>query len=160
MGVSQRQRDDRSYFVQRVFNYNRTVHQFLAKSRTIRCANCLASFPTDKRDSFEMFNWQCPECKVGTCSMVVLGDEFRTEVEKLDKAIMLQKVELEILEALHDEAKKMRAKEISALINSTYQLVGKRTTKLQQMGLVDKSEIEGDMRNSITDKARATYFDE
>jgi DNA-binding MarR family transcriptional regulator len=92
--------------------------------------------------------------------MVVLGDEFRTEVEKLDKAIMLQKVELEILEALHDEAKKMRAKEISALINSTYQLVGKRTTKLQQMGLVDKSEIEGDMRNSITDKARATYFDE
>jgi hypothetical protein len=54
----------------------------------------------------------------------------------------------------------MRAKEISALINTTYQLVGKRTTKLQQMNLVDKSEVDGDMRNSITDKAKSIHFDE
>lgn len=159
-GYPRGRRDDRSYFVQRSFNYNGTVHQFLARSRTIRCSNCAASYPVDRRDSFEMFNWQCPECKIGTCSMVVLGDEFRSEVETLNNDLMLEKVELEILEILHDEGKKMRAKEISALINTTYQLVGKRTTKLQQMQLVDKSEIDGDMRNSITDKAKSTYFDE
>lgn len=159
-GYPRGRRDDRSYFVQRAFNYSRTIHQFLARSRTIRCSNCSASYPMDRRDSFEMFNWQCPECKVGTCSMVVLGDEFRSEVETLNNELMLEKVELEILETLHDEGKKLRAKEISALINTTYQLVGKRTTKLQQMDLVDKSEVDGDMRNSITDKAKSTYFDE
>jgi hypothetical protein len=159
-GYPKGRRDDRSYFVQRTFNYNRTVHQFLARSRTIRCSSCAASYPVTRRDSFEMFNWQCPECKVGTCSMIVLGEEFKVEVEKLHNDLMLEKVELEILETLHNEGKKMRAKEISALINTTYQLVGKRTTKLQQMDLVDKSEIDGDMRSEITDKAKATYFDE
>jgi hypothetical protein len=159
-GYPRGRRDDRSYFVQRSFNYSRTIHQFLLRSRTIRCLDCSASFPMDRRESFELFNWQCPECKVGTCSMVVLGDEFRSEVETLNDDLMLEKVELEILETLHDEGKKMRAKEISALINTTYQLVGKRTTKLQQMNLVDKSEIDGDMRNSITDRAKSIYFDE
>jgi hypothetical protein len=157
-GYPRGRRDDRSYFVQRVFNYNSTVHQFLAKSRTIRCSNCGASYSTDKRDSFELFNWLCPECKIGTCSMVILGEEFRVEVEHLNKEIMLEGVELEILETLFEENKRMRAKEISTLINTTYQLVGKRTTKLQETGLVEKKEIDGDMRNSITDKAKNTYF--
>ncbi|HYP01152.1 MAG TPA: hypothetical protein VER76_13250, partial [Pyrinomonadaceae bacterium] len=159
-GYPRGRRDDRSYFVQRSFNYNRTIHEFLAKSRTIRCSDCSASYSTDRRESFEMFNWQCPECKVGRCSMVVLGEEFKSEVEKLSNDLMLEKVELEILETLHDEGKKMRAKEISVLINTTYQLVGKRTTKLQQMELVDKNDVDGDVRNSITDKARSTYFNE
>lgn len=53
----------------------------------------------------------------------------------------------------------MRAKEISALINTTYQMVGKRTTKLQQMDLVHKDDADGDMKSEITDKAKSVYFD-
>ena len=99
------------------------------------------------------------ECKRGTCAVVMLGDEFKSEVENLNQDLMLEKVELEILEVLNDEEKRMRAKEISALINTTYQLVGKRTTKLQQMDLVHKDDREGDMKSEITDKARTIYFD-
>jgi hypothetical protein len=47
---------------------------------------------------------------------------------------------------------------VSSLVDVIYQLVGKRTTKLQQMGLVNKSEIEGANKSQISEKARTLYF--
>jgi predicted transcriptional regulator len=90
---------------------------------------------------------------------VVLGEEFESEVRALNEDLMLEPIELEILDVLNDEERRMRAKEISALINTTYQMVGKRTTKLQQMDLVHKDDAEGDMKSEITEKARSVYFD-
>lgn len=151
--------EDRKYFQQRCFNYNHVIYQFLAKSQTIRCGLCEACFSMNQRESFELFKWKCPDCNEGSCSIVVLGEEFKTEVENLNKEIMLESVEIEILEVLNDEKSKMRASEISSLIDVTYQLVGKRTSKLQQMGLVDKNEKDGTVKSSITDKAKSVYFD-
>jgi hypothetical protein len=106
-GYPKGRREDRSYFVQRCFNYNTVVREFLAKSQTIRCDNCGACFPVEQRESFEL---------------------------------------------------SMKASEISALIDVTYQLVGKRTTKLQQMGLVNKADLDGAPKSTIKDKARTIYF--
>ena len=145
--------------MQRCFNYTSVVYSFLAKSQTIRCADCGGSFSIEERDKFEFFGWSCPQCKVGKCSIVVLGEEFEAEVLALNEDLMLEAIELEILDVLNDEAKRMRAKEISALINTTYQMVGKRTTKLQQMDLVHKDDTDGDMKSEITEKAKSVYFD-
>jgi len=61
---------------------------------------------------------------------------------------------------LHDEARQMRAGEISALLDVTYQLVGHRTSKMQQMGLVNKQPSSGDghVRSNISERALSTYF--
>ena len=74
---------------------------------------------------------------------------------------MLDQVELEILNTLNTEAKPMRAGEVSVLIDVTYQLVGKRTSKLQDMGFVIKkrSDDDGRMRSKITDRAKGIYFE-
>ncbi len=53
-------RDDRSYFVQRCFDYTRTVHQFLAQNQTIRCPNCGACFNMDEREKFEFLQMALP----------------------------------------------------------------------------------------------------
>ena len=45
------------------------------------------------------------------------------------------------------------------MINTTYQIVGKRTTKLQQKDLVHKDDADGDMKSEITEKAKSVYFD-
>jgi hypothetical protein len=71
---------------------------------------------------------------------------------------MLPPVELEILESLNDEGVPMRAGEIAPLVDATYQLVGHRTSKLHEMGLVYKTSQEGVTRSTITDKARQRYF--
>jgi len=151
-------RDDRSYFVQRCFNFNTAIHEFLAKRQTIRCPSCGAAYPMDKLKDFEFFKWKCPECDDGRCAVVRLSDEYKQEIARLDKALMLEEVEIEILEVLNLEDRRMRAKDISSFMDVTYQLIGKRTAKLQESGLVEKEQEGTYVRNSITQKAKDVYF--
>ena len=157
-GYPRGRRDDRSYFVQRCFSYNRVLHTFLVKHQTITCNECGASFPMDKKEYFEFFNWICPECREGICKIVNLSEGYIDELEKLNKDLMLEKVELEILEILMLENRPMRASEISAFIDQNYQLIGKRTEKLRDLRLVDKTPVNNITLNTITDTAKELYF--
>lgn len=154
-------REYRNYFVQRCFEYTRAIHSYLSQHQTIKCDRCGCCFPMDKKESIEFFKWRCPECNEGTCSIVNLADDFKEEVEKLNKDIMLDPVELDILTTLNEENRKMRAGEISALIDTTHQMVGKRTSKLQEMGLINKERDleDGKMRSELTDRCKETYFE-
>lgn len=153
-------REYRNYFVQRCFEYTRAVHQYLAQNQTIRCGHCGFCHPMEKKESIELFKWRCPECMEGTCTIANLSDDFREEVEKLNKDIMLDPIELDIVTTLNDEKRKMRAGEISALIDTTHQMVGKRTSKLQEMGLIKKErdQDDGKMRSELTARCADTYF--
>lgn len=157
-GYPKGRRDDRSYFVQRCFVFNSVLHSFLSQNQTIRCANCSASFPMDKKESFSLYNWVCPECREGKCSIVNLSDDYLKEIEALNKDLMLEEIELQILETLHTENRPMPAGEISIMIDVTYQFIGKRTAKLQQLNLVKKDNSTGVVVNSITNQAIDTYF--
>ncbi|MEC8663939.1 MAG: transcriptional regulator [Pseudomonadota bacterium] len=151
-------RDFRGYFTQRCFEYTRALHNFLSKKQTIRCKDCLQCFPLDQKDSIKYYKWRCPECSDGICEIVDLADDFSDEIKQLDEDIMLEPVEYEIINTLHSEDKEMRAGEISALIDTTYQMVGKRTDKLQDMGLVNKDKSSGSTKNKLTDRAEDVYF--
>lgn len=154
-------REYRNYFVQRCFDFTGAIHEFLSTNQTIRCSHCGKCYPLEQKNSFELFKWRCPECQDGLCSVVNLADDFQIEVAQLREDLMLEGVELEILNTLNSEDKPMRAGEISALIDVTYQLVGHRTSKLRDTGLVDKksSPEDGKMRSTVTERARGTYFD-
>ncbi|MFT5521779.1 MAG: hypothetical protein ACI9IA_002384 [Enterobacterales bacterium] len=154
-------REYRNYFVQRCFEYTRAIHLYLSQNQTIKCGLCGFCHPMDKRISIELFKWRCPECMEGTCSIVNLSDDFKEEVEKLNKDIMLDPVELDIVTTLNDEQRKMRAGEISALIDTTHQMVGKRTSKLQEMGLINKVRDgeDGKIRSELTSRCEDTYFE-
>ncbi len=153
-------RDYRNYFVQRCFDYTAAIHSFLSGTQTIRCGDCGKSFPLDEQKSFELFKWRCPDCHKGICSIVNLADDFKKEVAQLKTNLMLEEVELAILETLDAEDRPMPAGEISGLIDATYQLVGHRTSKLRDLGLVDKraGDDSGRVKSSITEKAKKTYF--
>jgi DNA-binding transcriptional ArsR family regulator len=153
-------REYRNYFVQRCFDYSRAIQEYLSKKQTIRCGNCGGCFPMEKKESFELFNWLCPECKQGTCCISILAEDFKDEFSELVEETMIDPIELDILSTLHEEGSGMRAGEISVLMDVTYQLVGKRTSKLQEMGLVTKERSQSDnhMRSHITSRAENTYF--
>lgn len=155
-------REFRNYFVQRCFEYTRAIHLYLSKNQTIKCGKCGFCHPMENRASIELFGWRCPECIDGICTIVNLSDDFKEEVERLNKDIMLDPLELDIVTTLNEEQRKMRAGEISALIDTTHQMVGKRTSKLQEMGLIykDRDPDDGKMRSMLTDQCEKTYFDE
>lgn len=153
-------REYRNYFVQRCFDFTGAIHDFLSRNQTIRCFNCGKCYPLEQKGSFELFKWRCPECRDGDCAVVNLAEDFKVEVAQLREDLMLESVELDILNILDTEKRPMRAGEISAFIDVTYQLVGHRTSKLRDTGLVEKqpSSEDGKMRSMITDRARDTYF--
>lgn len=153
-------REFRNYFVQRCFEFTRALTTFLSTRQTIRCAQCGSSYGLDKKEMFETFKWSCPECRgVGSCKIFSLADDFRKEVAALDTKLMLEPIELRILECLEDESRPMRAGEIAPLIDATHQLVGRRTSKLNEQGLVEKKkDMTGHSINTMTERARSTYF--
>jgi len=152
-------RDFRNYFVQRCFDYSTVVQGFLAANQTIRCAACRACFPLEQKASLELYKWRCPECGDGICSVVNLSDDFADEVASAKSDHMLEPIELSILEVLHGENRAMRAGEIGGLIDATHQMVGRRTSKLRDLKLVDKSSSEdGSMRSRLTNDAVTIYF--
>lgn len=150
----------RHYFQQRCFEYTRAIHQFLSQNSTIKCLNCSTCHSMELKPSLELYKWQCPTCNEGVCEITNLSDDFKEEVEKLNQEIMLEPVELEIISTINDEERKMRAGEISALIDTTYQLVGHRTSKLQDMGLITKDTDESNSRmlSELTERCKDTYF--
>ncbi|MBG6174971.1 hypothetical protein IWQ55_002796 [Labrenzia sp. EL_208] len=154
-------RQYRNYFVQRCFDLTVTVHSFISGQQTIRCSNCKSSFSMEQKASFEMFKWRCPECGEGRCEVVNLSDEFSDDLEQISEDLLLEPVELEILNTLNDEERRMAAGEISTLIDVTYQLVGRRTAKLQEKGLVNKTRIHEEdqrVRSEILQMAKDIYF--
>ncbi len=159
-GYPKGRRDDRSYFVQRCFSYNRVVREFLAQRKTIRCDNCGASFPIDKRPFFEFYKWQCPDCKTGKCSIINLSDDYKKEIDQLDDKLMLEQIEIDILNILYDEDRPMRAKEISEFVDVNHLLIGKKTSKMRDLGYIDKNSENGVVTNTITNLAKEVYFKE
>lgn len=151
----------RNYFVQRCFDYNILIHQFLTKNQTIRCGNCGSSFSMERKDHIEFYKWSCPECQEGKCSIVNLSNDFDDLVNIANSEVQLELVELQILETLFFEDKELAAQEISSIIDTTYQLVGRRTSKLRDKGLVIKELCLKDNKNksSITQQAIDIYFD-
>lgn len=157
-GYPKGRRDDRSYFVQRCFSYNSVIHQFLAATLTIKCDNCDATFPIEEKEKIEYFDWLCKECKNGRCRVVSLSDDYINELRMLNENLKLEEVELDILEVLNAEGREMRAGEVSALIDRSHQLIGRRTSKLRDNSLVEKETKNNVTLNRITDKAKDIYF--
>lgn len=157
-GYPKGRRDDRSYFVQRCFSYNSVIHQFLASTQTIKCDECEATYPIEEKDKIEFFDWLCKECKQGRCKLVSLSDDYIRDLEKLNDELKLEEIELDILEVLFSENREMRAGEVSALIDTSHQLVGRRTAKLKENNLVEKESKNNITQNRITDRARQIYF--
>ena len=112
----------------------------------------------DEKSAIERYGWLCPECRFGQCVIVNLADDFKEEFDSLNQELMLEETELEILQVLNGENRPMRANEISKLVDKSYQLVGKRTSKLKELGYVNKKQLNSHMHNEITKRAKGIYF--
>ncbi|QDV27374.1 MarR family transcriptional regulator [Aureliella helgolandensis] len=151
-------RQYRNYFVQRCFEYNQIIRQFLSTTSTIRCDECGSCFSMDDKEKIEYYDWECKSCRQLSCSVVQLSNDFEVEVAQLDQTLMLDPIELEILMTLNESGEWMRAGEVSLLIDTSYQLVGRRTSRLQDQDLVRKDVVDGHRKSIITNKARDIYF--
>jgi DNA-binding MarR family transcriptional regulator len=102
---------------------------------------------------------QCPKCKVGICQIKNLSKKYAEVLNAVRPELLLPVTELGILQTLHSEKRPLFPKEISAELDCSYQLVGKRGKILDERGLVVRTENEQGRRLfEITHPAEQMYF--
>lgn len=153
-------REQRLYFVERIFDCTSILRQFMRQNQEIRCANCGATHEIEKLEALKVFDMRCPTCKTGTCSVTNLSKKYASILNAVAPELLLPPTELGILQTLESEKRPMYAGEIAAELDKSYQLVGRRGKTLAERGLVRRDVNDQSRRTfQITALAQSSYFD-
>jgi predicted transcriptional regulator len=160
-GRPREKREHRLYFVERIFDYSPIISSYLKVNQEIVCDHCGHRHSHDKLPAIQTFDMLCPECKTGTCRIINLSRKYEKLIKQVSDENLLPETDLGILKTLHDERRRMFAKEIGAELDCSYQLIGKRGRSLAERNLLSREENEKGRRvfeiNSI---AEDVYFSE
>ena len=151
-------REQRLYFIERIFDYTALVRSWLNKNQEIRCNRCGSTVELDKLPALQLYGMVCPNCREGTCVVTNLSRKYEALLKRVSPELLLPRTELGILETLDSEQRSMKAAEIAAELDTSYQMVGKRGKVLYEKGLVHRFEVDKRRAFEITELARQSYF--
>lgn len=152
-------RDYRTYHVERMFNYDPILQEYLRSNQEIRCGNCRHIFDYSDVDALRRFGMLCPECLTGTCEISNVSRKYEDVLKRVDAESLLPATELGILQSLNVTDDQF-ANEIASDLDVSYQLVGRRASKLARRNLVQRLQNGSRPIFRLTSKARDTYFDD
>ena len=90
-------REDRLYFVDRVFDYNSVIRSYMIANQEIACDKCELKFDITMLPAVKMLNMRCPTCSNGTCQVVNLSRKYGDMLEVIRPELLLPETELNIL---------------------------------------------------------------
>ena len=158
-GRPREKREQRLYFVERIFDFSPIISSYIKVNQEIICNSCKQRHPHEMLNSIQTFDMLCPQCKEGTCKIINLSRKYEQLIKQVSDEDLLPETELGILKTLHDERKKMFAKEIAGELDCSYQLVGRRGRNLSDRNLVARDENERGRRVfEIKQQAEEVYF--
>lgn len=153
------EREFRLYFVERIFDYSTIVKQFLDRNQEIVCGTCGFRYSPENLSAITFFGMRCKECPSGVVSVNNLSRKYEGELKAVSEALLLPKLELGILNTLHDEGEAVRPAFVAGELDCSYQLVGKRAKALADRGLLRRLEDDQGRRLlEIEPTADAAYF--
>jgi predicted transcriptional regulator len=151
-------REDRLYFVERMFDYNSLLRAYMAENQEIKCDGCGAEFDVAMLPALKMLHMRCPSCRDGICHVVNLSRKYGDILESIRPELLLPDAEIGILQTLHSEKRNMVAAEIAGELDCSGQLVGRRAKNLAERSLVTREHTGSVYRYKITPQAEAAYF--
>jgi len=158
-GRPREKREQRLYFVERIFDYSPIIASYIKVNQEIICDECKERHAPESLPAIQAFGMLCPKCQKGHCRVVNLSRKYEELINGIASENLLPEAELGILKTLHDERRKMFAKEIAAELDCSYQLVGWRGKNLADRELVERDKNEQNRRVfKIREKAASIYF--
>lgn len=151
-------REYRLYFVERIFDYSPILSSYLKVNQEIVCDSCNHRHDYEMLAAIQTFDMLCPVCKKGTCKIVNLSKKYEKLIRDVSAELLLPETELGILKTLHDERRKMFAREIASELDCSYQLVGWRGKNLADRDLVAREKEGGRRVYVLKDTAKSVYF--
>jgi len=153
-------REQRLYFVERVFDYNPIFQDFIASNQEIRCDNCAQVFDSSDLDALKRFNMLCPTCRSGSCVVTNISKKYEDVIRGVSAEQLLPATELAILQTLSTETQPLFAGDIAGELDVSYQLVGKRAKRLDEESLVERDMVRGRREFRLSESAKRIYFDD
>jgi len=151
-------REQRLYFVERVFDYSALLQDYIASNQEITCQNCMDVFESEDLDALKRFNILCPTCTVGTCEVTNISRKYEDVIRSVNADQLLPLTELGILRTLNSESKPLFAGDIAGELDVSYQLIGKRAKRLDERDLVDRDMVRGRREYKLSEAAQRIYF--
>ena len=150
----------RKYFIERPFNYNKIITDFLSNSKRIICSNidCKKQFDMEDLKFLEFNNGNCNNCQ----SKVIiesLADDVKGLISKIDKTKMLPVPEVKILKELQNSEAELYARDIAQEVDYSGQLIGWRAKKLDESHeLVNRERQTGKtLKYTLTEKGKKFF---
>lgn len=151
-------REDRLYFVDRQFDYNGILREYMNENQEIKCEDCKSGFDMAMLPALKMLNMKCPSCGKGQCRVVNLSKKYGDMLEAISPELLLPDAELGIMQILFAEADTLVASQIAAELDCSGQLVGRRGKNLAERALVEREHTGSVYRYTLTHQAKAAYF--
>ncbi len=153
-------REQRLYFVERVFDYNALFQDFIASHQEIRCDQCAQVFDSSDLDALKKFGMLCPVCRNGTCVVTNISRKYLDVIQSVNTEQLLPATELGILQTLNSEGRPLYAGDIAGELDVSHQLVGKRAKRLDEQDLVEREMVRGRREFRLSPAAKRIYFDD
>ncbi len=151
--------DQHDYFTKRIFDFSPTVQEYIQQNQELICNSCQAAHDFSKLEAIKAYNWLCPECRSGKCELINSSKKYEKEINKIDKELLLPETEMGILKTLHDEDRPQFAKDVAMELDCSYQLVGKRASKLHERELIIRKKNKHDRTEyQISGLGKNSYF--
>lgn len=151
---------NRKYFIERPFNFNSLIKDFLASTKKTYCTNisCNQSFTHEQTHLLEFSGYRCNKCG-GKVVSESIADDIQTELKALDSDILLSQTEIDIIFELARQNKSLIAREIAEELDISSQSVAWKSRFLdQKKGLIKRSKIRSLYSYELTELAKDKYL--
>ena len=149
----------RKYFVQRPFNFNPLIRDFLGSAKSIHCTNveCNQSFTQEQIPLLEFNNHQCNKCGSKVITEAI-SDKIQLELRQIDSKDLLPPAEISIIMELASEKKPLIAREIAEELDlSSYSIAHKNKMLDLKKGLIKRNKKTNPYTYELTDLAKNLY---
>lgn len=154
----------RKYYISRYFDNSDLLEKYLLGQTKFICTKCGAVYDFNEYDILKKIGMLCYK---GCREIGFIEEKYYFDDKDLFKSVnkedLLSEIELDILHVLNQNEKlNLYAKVIAKELDCSYQLISKRSSVLEDKGLLTKQNmyIDGDNRRvyKITEKAQKIYF--
>lgn len=123
----------RKYFIQRPFDFNSLIINFLNESKRIQCTNpeCKQEFSVNQLSYLEFSKFRCNLCS-SHVEIQSISSSIIEKIESIDRTKFLPTPELKIIQELLKSEVPMYAREIAQEIDYSGQLIGWRGKRLDE----------------------------
>ncbi len=149
--------ENRTYFIERPFNYTSLILEQIKEVKVIRCTNesCNRIFTENELICLNFTGYKCPDCHGDVIIESKVDDEVVQDLNDAEKLSLLERAELDILIELNAQNGYIPAKDIAEELDMNSRRIARICKKLSEgKGLVVRDTQTNPYKYAITEQGK------